>query len=57
MGIKYTMEQGFYKSKLVEKGIEIIVPNEKDRKYINQTIFEELCLGIILEKSKKNFLE
>jgi aspartate racemase len=51
------MEQGFYKSKLVEKGIEIIVPNEKDRKYINQTIFEELCLGIILEKSKKNFLE
>lgn len=56
LGTKYTMEQDFYKSKLNEKGIEVIIPDEKDRNIINYTIFSELCLGIISEKSKREFL-
>ncbi len=57
IGTKYTMEQDFYKSKLVEKGIEVVIPNYEDRTYINETIYNELCLGIVSEESKKVFLD
>lgn len=57
LGTKYTMEQDFYKSKLIEKGIKVIIPEKNDIDYINKVIYEELCLGIINASSKKRFLE
>lgn len=36
----------FYKSKLIEKGIKVIIPEKNDIDYINKVIYEELCLGI-----------
>lgn len=57
LGTKYTMEQTFYKNRLTEKGIEVIIPTDDDRAAVNQTIYEELCLGIISPSSKKKFLE
>lgn len=57
LGTKYTMEQDFYKDKLVENGIEVIVPNESERKMVNETIYNELCLGNISEASKRKFLK
>ncbi len=56
LGTKYTMEQDFYKSRLINRGIEVIIPNEKQRKIVNETIYNELCLGIISEESKEKFL-
>ena len=56
LGTKYTMEQDFYKSRLVEYGIEVLIPGDEDRSIINSTIYNELCLGIISEKSKQEFL-
>jgi aspartate racemase len=50
------MMQDFYKSKLIDKQIEVLVPNEKDKEIINSVIYNELCLGIISEKSKAEFL-
>ncbi|MDR1915729.1 MAG: amino acid racemase [Synergistaceae bacterium] len=35
LGTKYTMSEDFYKSKLVERGIDVIVPNEKDQDIVN----------------------
>ena len=57
LGTKYTMEQDFYKSKLIEKGINVIVPDKNDIEIINKVIYDELCLGIINSNSKKKFLE
>ena len=57
LGTKYTMEQDFYKSKLIEKGINVIIPDKNDIEIINKVIYEELCLGIINSNSKKKFLE
>ena len=57
LGTKYTMEQDFYKSKLIEKGINVIVPDKNDVEIINEVIYDELCLGIINSNSKKKFLE
>ena len=57
LGTKYTMEQDFYKSKLIEKGINVIIPDKNDIETINEVIYDELCLGTINSDSKKKFLE
>jgi aspartate racemase len=56
LGTKYTMEQDFYKAKLHEAGLEILVPEEGDRNKINTIIYHELCSGIIDNNSKQSVL-
>ena len=56
LGTKYTMEQNFYKEKLIEKGINVIIPDKDGIKSINDIIYEELCLGIINPESKEKYL-
>jgi len=55
LGTKYTMEQEFYKSRLEEKGIKVLIPDEMDRNIIHKVIYEELCLGKMLEESRIQF--
>ena len=57
LGTKYTMEQDFYKSKLIEKGINVIIPDKNDIEIINKVIYDGLCLGTINSNSEKKFLE
>jgi len=58
LGTKFTMELDFFKDKLVEKGIEAIIPkNDEDRDFIHTTIFEELGKGIVTDATKKRYLE
>ncbi len=57
LGTKYTMLFDFYKSKLAEKNIETIIPNEADIEYINTTIYAEMGKGIFLPERKKRFIE
>lgn len=56
LGTIYTMEQDFYKKILIDKGIEVLIPQEEQRKEINRIIYEELCLGEIKESSKQYYL-
>ena len=56
LGTKYTMEQDFYKAKLVENGIEVVIPDKAKVEEINRIIFEELCMGVIREESRQAFL-
>ena len=57
LGTKYTMTQEFYKEKLVEMGIEVLIPDSDDIELINTIIYEELCLGKIKPSSKKVYLK
>lgn len=57
LGTKYTMTQDFYKAKLVEAGIEVVIPDETGVEIVNNVIYNELCLGIIKEESRQKFLE
>lgn len=52
LGTKYTMEQDFYKSRLENQGIRVLIPEEADRVIVNAVIYNELCLGKISEKSR-----
>ena len=55
LGTKYTMKQDFYKAKLESSGIEVLIPDEQGIEIINTVIFNELCLGIISELSRRKF--
>jgi len=55
LGTKYTMTQEFYKSKLKAAGIEVVIPNEKGIETVNEIIYEELCLGKILDLSREKY--
>lgn len=57
LGTKYTMTQDFYKQKLIDRGIEVIIPEETDIDVINNIIFSELCVGQIKEESREKFLK
>lgn len=56
LGTKYTMEQDFYKDRLIRNGITVVTPGEKDREIVNIIIFQELCMGVISEDSKREYL-
>lgn len=55
MGTLITMEEPFYKKRLSEKGLEIIVPDEADRHFIDDVLMNETGFGIINPKSSKAF--
>lgn len=58
LGTKYTMTKPFYKDKLKnEFKINVITPNFEQQQEINRIIYEELCVGIIREKSELKLLE
>jgi len=56
LGTKYTMTQDFYKEKLTNAGITVLIPDEQEIETVNDIIYNELCLGIISEASKEKFL-
>ena len=53
-GTKYTMTKSFYKDKLKEFDINVIIPDKSEQNIINKIIYEELCKGIIKETSRQN---
>lgn len=56
LGTKVTMEEDFYKERLTANfGLEIIIPNKRDRELINNVVYNELCFGIINRSSKEEF--
>lgn len=57
LGTKYTMTQDFYKSKLIDRGFEVFIPDKEDIEIVNHVIFNELCVGVINKDSQKKFSE
>ncbi|HEX3032937.1 MAG TPA: aspartate/glutamate racemase family protein [Bacillota bacterium] len=56
LGTKYTMEQDFYKSRLIEQGLGVIIPGAADREIVHNIIFDQLCLGSIQDDSRREYL-
>ena len=58
LGTRYTMEQDFYRGRLeTQHGLEVLVPEEPDRTLVHNVIYNELCLGVTLEESRRRYLE
>ena len=56
LGTRITMEQSFFKNKLAQKQIEVLVPGENDRQFLHNAIFEELGKGIFTKETKGHFI-
>lgn len=58
LGTKFTMEQDFYKQRLINNfALDVLIPNEGDRDLIHHVIYDELCLGIVSLESKQKYLQ
>ena len=57
LGTRFTMEEAFYKDRLVERhGLRVIVPPAGDRERVHRIIYDELCLGEIRAGSKAEYV-
>jgi aspartate racemase len=56
LGTQFTMEQDFYKGRLVKQHqLEVIIPDAADRAIVHRVIYEELCLGKVEAISKTRY--
>jgi amino-acid racemase len=56
LGTRFTMEQAFYKDRLRERhGLEVLTPGADDREIVHRIIYEELCLGRVVEASRAQY--
>jgi aspartate racemase len=57
LGTQFTMEQAFYRERLEQKGITVIVPNDNERAVVHRIIYDELCQGVVKPESKAWYLD
>jgi aspartate racemase len=57
LGTNFTMEQDFYKGRLVQQhGLDVLIPSKPDRDVVHRVIYDELCLGTVKDASRDAFL-
>jgi aspartate racemase len=55
LGTKFTMEEQFYRNHLhLRHGLEVDIPEMADRDFLHRAIYDELCLGLVREETKKH---
>ena len=58
LGTRFTMEDDFYKGRLIDKhSLAVVVPSEGERQIVHQVIYDELCLGRIEAASKQKYIQ
>jgi len=58
LGTRYTMEEGFYRERLVDRfGLEVIVPGSGERERVHRIIFDELCQGRFSVQARSEYLD
>jgi aspartate racemase len=56
LGTRFTMEEDFYKKRLVEQfGLEVLIPDKAQRDLIHRVIYAELVLGVIKPESRRAY--
>jgi aspartate racemase len=56
LATRFTMEQDFYKGRLSEKhGLDVLIPDEADRKVVHAVIYNELCAGCVSAESRRKY--
>lgn len=56
LGTRFTMEQDFYRERLRGRhGIDVLVPGEADREIVHRVIYDELCVGRVLDTSRAEY--
>jgi len=52
----YTMEEDFYVGGLRDRhGLTVVVPDEADRAIVHSVIYDELCVGVVSDRSREEY--
>ena len=58
LGTAFTMEQAFYRGRLErEHGMDVLIPESRDRAEVHRVIYEELVAGKVCDASKAAYRE
>jgi aspartate racemase len=55
LGTGFTMDQPFYRERLESHGLKVLLPSPEDRATVHRIIYDELCLGIVREPSRRAY--
>ncbi|MDX8148532.1 aspartate/glutamate racemase family protein [Lentzea sp. BCCO 10_0061] len=55
LGTGFTMDQPFYRERLESHGLTVLVPSAEDQAIVHRIIYDELCLGIVREQSRRAY--
>ncbi len=57
LGANVTMTETFYRDRLSSRhGLEVLVPSEEDRDTVHRIVYDEVCVGCILDKSRREYV-
>ncbi len=57
LGTAFTMEKPFYRERLEQQGIDVLVPDAEDRAGVHAVIYDELVHGVIRPESRASYRE
>ena len=58
LGTRFTMEEDFYKGRLIEKySLAVMVPPAAEMQAVHRIIYDELCAGKIMAASRQTYIE
>ena len=55
LGTQFTMTQDFYKQRLIDAGLQVLLPENDARAEIHRIIYDELCQGQFLDSSRQYY--
>jgi aspartate racemase len=53
----FTMSQDFYRTRLESHGLTVLVPSPEDQALVHRVIYEELCLGVVRDESRRAYVD
>ena len=56
LGTQFTMTQDFYKQRLIDAGLQVMIPIDDERAEVHRIIYEELCQGQIIDSSREYYI-
>jgi len=57
LGTRFTMSEAFYRERMQSHfGLDVLVPDAADQNEIHRVIYEELCLGKLVDSSREHYL-
>ena len=58
LGTAFTMEEPFYRRRLQERfDLEVLIPEAEERGTVHRVIYDELCMGVTREESRRAYEE
>ena len=55
LGTIFTMEEDFYIDRLKAHDLDVLIPSGGERADVNRIIYDELCLGVVADASRRRY--